>query len=246
SDVHFDPRYGATINQRMVKRSTLTTLALIGIFILIMAAINFVNLSTAQALGKGKEIGVRKALGGSRNSLIAQSFGETFLLVFLSLLFAVALAYFALPQVHHVSDIPETPSLLQPSTLLFLGITLIVMTVLSGLYPALILSGFKPVLALKNKINTAKLGGVSMRKGLVVVQFALAQLLMIGTLVAVRQMAFVRNADLGFNKEAIYTVQIPSDDSIHQRMSVFKQQLLQLPHVRTVSFASDVPSSDNK
>ncbi len=246
SDVHFDPRYGATINKRMIKRSTLTTLALIGIFILIMAAINFVNLSTAQALGKGKEIGVRKVLGSSRNSLIAQSFWETFLLVFLSLLVALILAYFALPQIHHVSDIPENPSLLQPLTLLFLGITLVVMTFLSGLYPALILSGFKPVLALKNKINTAKLGGVSMRKGLVVVQFALAQLLMIGTLVAVRQMAFVRNADLGFNKEAIYTVQIPSDDSTHQRMSVFKQQLLQLPHVRSVSFASDVPSSDNK
>ncbi|PPL01478.1 ABC transporter permease [Parapedobacter indicus] len=246
SDIHFDPRYGATVNQRMVKRSTLTTLALIGIFVLIMAAINFVNLSTAQALGKGKEIGVRKALGGSRNSLITQSFGETFLLVFLSVLVALVLTYFALPYIHHVSDIPETPSLLQPFTLLFLGITLVAMTFLSGLYPAVILSGFKPVLALKNKINTAKLGGISMRKGLVVVQFALAQLLMIGTLVAVRQMAFVRNADLGFNKEAVYTVQVPSDDSTHPRMSAFKQQLLQLPHVRSVSFASDVPSSDNK
>src|SRR5690606_11629824 len=136
-------------------------------------------------------------------------------------------------------------SLMQPSKLLFLGITLIVMIVLSGLYPALILSGFKPVLALKNKINTAKLAGIPMRKGLVVVQFAIAQLLMIGTLVAVRQMAFIRDADLGFDKEAVYTVRVPSDGT-QQRRAVFKQQLQQLPHVRSVSYASDVPSSDNK
>ena len=246
SEVHFDLRYGGTINERMIRRSTLTTLVLIGIFILLMAAINFVNLTTAQALSKGKEIGVRKVLGSSRKSLIIQSLGETSLLVFFSVIIAIAMTYIALPHVHHLADIPENTGLLQRNVVLFLGTTLIVMTFLSGLYPALILSGFKPVVALKNKINTAQLGGVPVRKGLVVVQFAIAQLLMIGTLVAVRQMAFVRDADLGFDKEAIYTIQVPSDDSTHQRMAVFKQQLLQLPAVKSVSLASDVPSSSSK
>src|SRR5690606_2644490 len=115
-----------------------------------------------------------------------------------------------------------------------------------GSYPALVLSGFTPIAALRNKINTAQLGGVSVRRGLVVVQFAIAQLLMIGTLVAVRQMAFVRGADLGFNKEALYTVRIPSDDPANPRMDVFKQQLQQIPKVRSVSLANDVPSSGSK
>lgn len=246
SDVHFDTRYGSVLNDRMIERSTLTTLTLIGIFILIMAAINFINLSTAQALGKGKEIGIRKVLGSSRKNLVIQSFSETFLLICFSLLVAVGMAYIALPHLHHLSNMPEKPALLQGPTLLFLCGTLVLMTLLSGGYPALIISGFKPIVALKNKIDTARLGGVPVRKGLVVVQFAIAQLLIIGTLVAVRQMAFIRNADLGFNKEAIYVVQVPTDDSLNRRVSIFKQRLLQLPQVQSVSLASDVPSSENK
>ncbi|MGK6350437.1 ABC transporter permease [Parapedobacter sp. DT-150] len=244
SDIHFDLRYG-TINERMINRATLTTLTLIGIFILIMAAINFVNLSTAQAIGKSKEIGVRKVLGGSRGSLMAQSFGETFLLVCFAVIVAVGMAYAAMPYIHHLSDMPKELPLLQGNTVIFLCITLIVMTILSGLYPALIVSRFKPVVALKSKINTAQLGGMPIRKVLVVVQFAIAQLLMIGTFVAVRQMAFVRDADLGFDKEAVYVVQVPSDDN-RQLMATFKQQLLQLPEIKSVSLASDVPSSDNR
>src|SRR3546814_9944145 len=93
-----------------------------------MAAINFINLSTAQALGKGKEIGVRKVLGGSRKGLIAQSFTETFLLVLLSMVVAVGIAYAALPYVHHFSNMPNQPALLQGNTALFLGIALVAMT----------------------------------------------------------------------------------------------------------------------
>ena len=246
SDMHFDVRYGGTINERMIKESTLTTLVLIGIFVLLMAAINFINLSTAQAFGKGKEIGVRKVLGSSRRGLITQSFTETFLLVLISMMAAVGIAYFTLPHVHYFSNMPERPELLQGGTALFLGIALIAMTLLSGSYPAFILSGFRPIAALRNKINTAQLGGVSIRKGLVMIQFVIAQLLMIGTLVAVRQMAFIRDADLGFDQEAVYMVQVPADDSLTQRMDVFKQQLLQLPNVQSASMASDVPSSGSK
>ncbi len=246
SNIHFDPRYGGLVDGQIIKRSTLTTLTLIGIFILVMAAINFINLSTAQALGKGKEIGVRKVLGGTRRGLIALSFSETFLLVLLSMVVAIGVAYVALPHVHHFSNMPDRPPLLQGHTVVFLSLTLLVMTLLSGGYPALILSGFTPIAALRNKIHTTQLAGVPVRKGLVVVQFAIAQLLMIGTLVAVKQMAFIRNADLGFDKEALYMVQVPSDDVANPRMAVFKQQLLQLPKVRSVSLASDVPSSGNK
>src|SRR5690606_8416621 len=153
SDIHFDPRYGGLVDGQLIKRSPLTTLTLIGVFILLMAAINFIHLCTAQALGKRKEIGVRKVAGGSRQGLIVQSFTETFLLVFLSMVVAIGIAYIALPYVHHFSNMPDRPTLLQGNTVLFLGITLVVMTLLSGGYPALILSGFTPIAALRNKIN---------------------------------------------------------------------------------------------
>src|SRR3546814_6146274 len=119
-----------------------------------MAAINFINLSTAQALGKGKEVGVRKVLGGSRKGLIAQSFTETFLLVLLSMVVAVGIAYAALPYVHHFSNMTTHPALLPGNTALFLGIALVDMPLFTGGYPALSLTGFTPFAALKHKIDT--------------------------------------------------------------------------------------------
>ncbi|WP_028296940.1 ABC transporter permease [Olivibacter sitiensis] len=245
AEMHFDERY-TPLDDKLTRKSTLQTLSIVGIFIIIMASINFVNLSTAQAVGKSKEIGIRKVLGSNRMYLIFQSFGETFLTVLLATLLAIAIAYATFPFIDQIANIPSETHLLQASSLLFLLLTLLVITLLSGLYPALVISGFKPILALKNKMHVAQIGGVSLRRGLVVVQFAIAQLLMVGTLVAVKQMTYIREADLGFNKEAIYYVNVPSDDKANKRMDVFKQRLLQVPAVKSVSLATDVPSSDNK
>lgn len=246
-DIHFDLRYGTIDGSgNQLNRSTLTTLSLIGLFILMMASINFVNLSTVQAIGKSKEIGVRKVLGSNKRDLIALSLSETFVLVLGSLVVAVALAYLALPHIHHFSNMPENPKLWQGHNGVFLLVALVAVTLLSGIYPALVIAGFKPVVALKNKVNTSSIGGLSLRKVLVVTQFAIAQLLMVGTLVAVRQMSFIRDADLGFDKESVYYIHMPNDDGVRQRMQVFKQQLLQIPDVKSVSLASDMPSSANK
>ena len=116
---------------------------------------------------------------------------------------------------------------------------------LSGFYPALIISGFRPIQALKNKMQGAQLGGVSIRRGLVVMQFAIAQILMIGTLIAIRQMNLVQQTDLGFNKEAIYYMEVPSDSRENVRIETFKQELLRIPGILGASLASDVPSSGN-
>ncbi len=245
SDIHFDTRYGGGLTERMVTRSTLTTLSLIGVFILVMAAINFINLSTAQAFSRGKEIGVRKVLGSSRGSLVSQSLVQTFILVLIALVIACAAVFLAMPHVHHLSEVPEGTPFPLATLAIYASMALVLMTLLSGVYPALILSAFNPITVLKSKINTGRFAGISLRKSLVVVQFALAQLLLIGTFVAVRQMAHLRDADLGFDQESLYMVEVPSDDSVTQRMSTFKQQLLQLPDVKSVSLANDPPSSPN-
>jgi len=243
-DMHFDYRYG-TLGDHSTSRTILWTLSLIGVLIIIMASINFINLSTAQAVGRSREVGIRKVLGSTRSQLIGQVMGETFLLVLVSILLALLLAKLAMPYLSNVASVPSSISLLTLGSSLFLVITLIVVTALSGTYPALVVSGFTPVLALKSKINAASIGGISLRRILVITQFSISQILIIGTIVAVSQMNYVRNADLGFNKEAVFVVPAYSDSALMTRMKPMKEELLKSPDILSVSIASDVPSSDN-
>jgi putative ABC transport system permease protein len=244
SQLHFDNRFG-NFGDHTTSKSTLWTLSLIGVFIIIMACINFINLATAQAVGRSKEVGIRKVLGGKRAQLFAQVMGETALIVTVAMLLAVAIAVVCLPYIKHIASINEPLSLLNPQTILFMVALVLLVTLFAGLYPSLILSGFKPALALKNKITSATVGGISLRRGLVVTQFAISQVLIIGTIVAIGQMNYVQHADLGFNKEAILIMGANADSVVHARQEAFKQKLLQIPGVQSVSFSSDVPSSEN-
>ncbi len=243
-EIHFDSRYG-NLGDHSTSKNILWTLGFIGVLIIIMASINFVNLSTAQAVGRSREVGVRKVLGSSRRQLIGQVMGETFLIVLLSTVLAVLIAKASMPWLSHVASVPSSISLFTIGSILFLVVVLIIVTLLSGIYPALIVSGFKPALALKSKISSASIGGISLRRILVVTQFAISQILIIGTIVAVTQMNFVRNADLGFNREAILMLPAYSDSVNQAKMRPLKQQLLQNPAVVSVSFGSDEASSDN-
>lgn len=244
AEMHFDFRY-STLGDHSSSKTILWTLTLIGILIIIMASINFVNLSTAQAVGRSKEVGIRKVLGSLRGQLIAQVMGETFIIVLLSLVMAIGIAELSLPYLSQVASVPATITLFSKGSLLFLLIVLIIVTLLSGIYPALIVSGFRPILALKSKINSANVGGISLRRVLVVTQFAISQVLIVGTIVAVSQMNYVRQADLGFNKEAVLMVPTFSNSANKALMKPLKQELLQNPNVVSVSFASDEASSDN-
>lgn len=244
SQIHFDKRF-SSFGDHITDRSTLWTLALIGLFIIIMACINFINLSTAQAVGRSKEIGIRKVLGSFRRQLLAQVMGETAFIVVASVILATALAALCLPFIKHIASIEESLGFFNWQTLVFLLCLVVLITLFAGLYPAMILSGFKPVLALKNKITSASVGGISLRRGLVVAQFAISQILIIGTLVAVTQMNYVRNADLGFSKEAVLIINSNNDSVALSRQKTFNNKLTQMPGVEAVSFSSDVPSSDN-
>ncbi|HKZ64862.1 MAG TPA: ABC transporter permease [Chitinophagaceae bacterium] len=243
-EIHFDTRYG-NLGDHSTSKSILWTLGFIAVLIIVMASINFINLSTAQSVGRSKEVGIRKVLGSNRNQLIGQVMGETFLIVSFSVIAATGLAKIAIPYLSHIASVPATLSLFTTGTVLFLTIVLIVVTFLSGIYPALVVSGFKPAMALKSKISSANIGGISLRRILVVTQFSISQMLIIGTIVAVTQMNFVRNADLGFNKEAILVMPVYSDSANLARMKPLKQELLQNPEVISVSFGSDEASSDN-
>jgi putative ABC transport system permease protein len=245
SQLHFDTRFNNTLGDHLTSMATLRTLSFIGILIIIMAAINFVNLSTAQSVGRSKEVGIRKVLGSSRKQLIAQIFGETTIIVCSAVVLALIIAKISLPYLKNIASVPNDVALFTLGNLLFLIIVTITVIILSGLYPAFIISGFKPVLALKNKITASSVGGIPLRRTLVVAQFAISQLLIIGTIIAVNQMDFVHNADLGFNKEAVLIIPGYTDSISLQKMQSFKQQLLQNPQVRSASFVSDAPSSEN-
>lgn len=244
SAMHYDARYG-TLGDHSTSKTILLTLAFIGVLIIVMASINFVNLSTAQAVGRSKEVGIRKVLGSQRMQLILQVLGETFLIVLFSSVLAVTIAKLALPFLTHVASVPDSISLINSGTLLFMLAVLLLVTLLSGIYPALILSGFRPALALKSKITSASVGGISLRRALVVTQFAISQALIIGTIVAVSQMNYVRNADLGFAREAILVTPAFPDSVNRLRVSPLKNELLQNPNIVNVSFGSDEASSDN-
>jgi ABC-type antimicrobial peptide transport system permease subunit len=245
STVHFDTRYGDGLGDHMTSMATLRTLSFIAVLIIIMASINFINLSTAQSVGRSKEVGIRKVLGSSRGQLIVQVIGETAIIVLIAVALALVVAEIALPYLKNIASVPNNIGLFNTGAGLFLVIITLAVVILSGIYPALVVSGFKPVSALKNKINAASIGGIPLRRALVVAQFAISQLLIIGTVVAIKQMNFVNNAYLGFNKDAVLIIPCSTDSIGLQRMNGFKQELLQTPGVKAASFISDAPSSDN-
>jgi putative ABC transport system permease protein len=237
SDVHFNPELGG-----YVARKNLWALSLIGLFLIITACVNFINLATAQALRRCKEIGVRKVLGSQRGQLFWQFITETAMITMLALALAVTLAQLALPYVNQLLDIQLRIDFFQDVYLLtFLPILIGVVIVLSGSYPGLVLAGFQPDLALKGKVSQQHVGGFSLRRGLVVTQFAIAQLLIVGTLVIANQMRYSSQADMGFLKDAIVMLPVPERE--RSTISTLDSEFSRTPGIERVSFCSDAPAS---
>lgn len=243
-NIHFDTRLENN-GDHISNKTSLNTLALIGVLIVLMACINFINLSTALAAKRGKEVGIRKVMGSSKTQLRTQVLFETGLIVLFAGMAAILLAWLALPYLRYIADIQQQLTLINTGSILFLVLTLVVTTILAGFYPSLVLSSFQPVEAIKNKINNTRVGGLSLRRVLVVLQFAFSQLLIIATIIAVGQMNYIRTADIGFDKEAILLLQGNSDSTSLARHAAFKADLLKLPAVKSVSFTMDPPSSLN-
>lgn len=175
--------------------------SLIALFILAVACINFMNLSTAKASRRIKEVGIKKAIGANRRSLILQYMGESLLMSLLSLFVAVLLVDILLPQFNSITGKQLTLSL-DPRIIVSFGTFALVTGLIAGSYPALYLSAFKPAVVLKGKLNTT-LGEVWARKGLVVFQFAVSVIFIVSVLVVYKQIQYLQNKNLGYNKDNI-------------------------------------------
>ena len=244
SAVHYDTQTGNYSN-KAISHELLNVLWLIAAFILLIACVNFINLSTAQAVNRAKEVGVRKVLGSNKSQLQIQFIIETFLIVTVAVMLAAVITILALPYVNQLLELSLSFNILSnPAVILFLVTVTIVVTTLAGFYPSIVLSRFNPVNALKSKltVNTAK--GISLRRGLVVFQFIIAQALIIGTLIIVQQMNYFMDQPLGFDKDAIINVPFRVDSAWFSKADYLKQQLLSVNGVQAVSFSSNTPVED--
>ena len=244
SDIHHNEKYGNFSNQ-ITPYKQIIGLSIIGLFLLITACINFVNLATAQAISRSKEVGVRKVMGSRRKQLIWQFLSETALITIISLLLACVFAEITLPKMENLLGGDVYFSLFgHPIIFVFLLGLLILVSFLAGLYPALIMSGFSPALAIKNKV-AANAGGVGLRKTLVVVQFAITAILIVSTLVVIKQMSFIRDKSLGFDTEAIAMIDLPGDSVSQLKFNGFKERLSNINGIKSISFNAGAPSSGN-
>ena len=244
ADVHYNNE--AATYSGTITRTRIRSLWLIAGFVLLIACVNFVNISTAQAVNRAREVGVRKVLGGNRWQLRKQFLLEAGMLVVGGVLLAVFIISLLLVPIGTMLGIPMPLHLFaQPKVLLFLAVTVVVITLLAGSYPAMVLSAFKPVTALKAKWVARSNQGLNLRRGLVIVQFLIAQALIMGTLLVIQQLSFFLNAPMGFDKNAVLSVSIPGDSLSRTKQDYLRNQLLAIKDVRAVSYNSSAPASDN-
>lgn len=236
SDIHFNQTYDGRIS-----KTVLLVLSVIGFFLVFTACLNFINLATAQAVGRAREVGVRKVLGSMRSQLFWQFTLETFVIVIFSFIISFCLCYALVPLMNELLDARIIMTFNSIIFWLFSAGLIVLLTLLSGAYPGLVLSGFRPVQALKGKMAAINSGNLSLRRVLITAQFTISQVLLIGLFVVVWQMEYFSNADLGFDKEAIVMIPVGSHDA---RTKTVKEQIRQLPDVASVSLCFTAPASD--
>ena len=248
SEIHYYDAHSHTQNflGRTIAKSSLRILWMIAAFILIIACVNFINLATAQAVNRAKEVGVRKVLGSGKWQLRWQFLAETFLLVLISVVFALVIAAFAIPSVGRIMDMPLSLSVMySKEMILFFLAIIVVVTVLAGFYPSVLLSGFNPIEALKSRLSIKSNKGISLRRSLVVFQFVIAQGLIICTIIMLLQMNYFNKQSMGFDKDNIVDITFPGDSASNAKIDYLRASLHAIPGVKNVSFNSQPPATDN-
>ena len=246
NDLHFNGEYGM-YSDHIANRPTLYGLLAVAGFLLVLGCINFINLTTAQASQRAKEIGIRKTMGSSIRQLMVQFLTETFFITLISVIISILIAPLLLKV--FADFIPKDLHFniwQQPALLGFLLLLTLLVTVLAGFYPALVLSKFKPVLVLKNQAHSGNTGSRKawLRKGLTVSQFLIAQFFCMATLITVKQINFLLNKDMGFKKDAIITVNTPyfREKPDHRRF-LLTEDIKKMPGIALVSIGNDAPSA---
>ena len=244
-EVHTDEQYEGTIYA--TPAILIGAFVTMGVIVLLTACINFINLATAQSVRRAKEIGIRKTLGGVRSQLMLQFLVETLAITLLAAVVAFLLAeWFVDAYNQYLSPVIDFGLAIDGSVVYFVVALCLVITLLAGYYPARVLSGYRPVEALKQSMNQPKsgfAGKFSLRKVLVVTQFVISQLLIIGTIVIAMQMRYVRNLDLGFRKDDMAVVYVPENDQ--QKLEAFRNRITNQAAVARVSFSSGPPISSS-
>ncbi|GLU56520.1 ABC transporter permease [Dyadobacter frigoris] len=243
SYIHTNSLYASEPGTYVIGKEVLWGLSSLAVFLILIASVNFINLSTAQAMQRQKEIGVRKAIGSSEGQLFFQFMSETFLLAlvagFLSVNGLYALLWIVDQKLSFI-DLNLTPTI---QTWLFGAGLIGVITLLAGSYPAFVLSGFKPAMAIKNNVQR-KSNGISLRQGLIVFQFGITYCLLVATWISSDQMSFFQKKGLGFTKDAVLTINAPRNKKFGE-LDAFRQELLQYHDIKEVSFASGAPLTKN-
>ncbi|MCF3107478.1 ABC transporter permease [Niabella sp. CC-SYL272] len=235
ADIHFNSQF-QSFDSRLASKTTLYGLLAVAGFLLMIGCINFINLSTAQSSQRAREIGIRKTIGSSRMQLVMQVLSEIFLVTLMATLLSVLLTPWILKLFATYTPEGLTTDFLYhwPVMLFLLALTLFI-SLASGIYPALILCSYKPVLVLKNSVAVAAQSRhVWIRKMLTVGQFVIAQFFVIATLMVGKQIRYSTHVDMGFNKDAILTFNIPRD-SLNAHRAVLIHRIKEVPGVQSVS-----------
>lgn len=250
SDIHFNADYD-TFEQRQAHKPTLYGLLAVASFLLLLGCINFINLTTAQAAQRAREIGIRKTMGSGKGQLIFQFLSETFLLTVLATLLSVVITPWLLKVFgDFIPPGISFASLNQVHVWLFLLGLIVTVTILSGFYPALVLTKFKPVTVLKNQAytGTSQTRKAWLRKTLTVTQFVIAQFLIIAMLIVSKQIHYSLSKELGYKRDAIVYFNaewnIFSDREDNRRFTLL-QKLKAIPEIEKVSLSGSAPASNN-
>lgn len=241
TEIHNETLYGPSPGGYIMPKGILKMAAVVAFFILFIALINFVNLVTARSHARSKEVGVRKVMGSSRMQLIAQFVWENCLIILLAAILSIALTQGLLEVLNNNLTIIDLNLKFKGIHLLFVALLIVLATVVAAIYPAMVLSGYQPIRALKNKAqNTQNLTG-ELRKTLVTFQFVLVQLFVIAAIILAFQMDYFSTSELGFNRQAVVITENPNQE----KATVFREKLLTEVDVSKVSFGSGPPMAVN-
>jgi putative ABC transport system permease protein len=251
SEIHYDDRFDV-YSYNTTPKGVIYTFGVIALVLIITACINFINLATAEAIKRSKEVGVRKSLGSTQGQLVRQFLGETTLVTLISVFASVGLTQIVLSFLNPFLDLKLSLDFGSSGVLwIYLGSITLVVSLLSGLYPAFVTSGFSPALVLKNQINNKNSSSYLLRRILVVFQFVISQFLIILTIVIIYQMNYSQTKDLGFSKDAILFVPIPeretplTEGTGVSKMKTLRDEMLKVTGVENASLANTPPSSGN-
>jgi len=238
TEIHFNTRFDRPLKPAH-SRSYIYIFSLVALFILIIAVINFMNLATAQSQTRSKEVGVRKVVGATRRLIIRQFLAESVVLTLVSLSVALLLVELLIQPFNNMIQLNLSANYTEKWFYIpaILGFTVLI-GILAGSYPAFYLSSFNPI-AIINKTLRIRVGKVNFRNVLVFIQFLISIFIIIGTLFIYRQIKFVQNKELGFNKEQLLI--LPNGWDVGENYSVFKEKVLQLPAVKKIARSSSIP-----